>query len=298
MKCLAVFLTLIAVTSTALADKSDQDRKNAVDNSKKIMIDLYVSLRNIAFPGSPLASGTAYNRFVLMSPGKVLNYWDYYPGPDYEKSLLRQNSSAREAVIPPAVMEKWFDVSDVMVGADPFSGGTSGKSLSTVYETIISQMELTGLSSKSAAAESRYNEGRNYLTGIIPDPENVTVNATRLALYKRYQDLYTKRQLEMEDEIDMARRTQTATNYELWFQRHYPALNKQVEGAYTQWLVFGEKEKVELYKAYMDVASSGSEIENARMALRASGVTSLDRTRTVYPVSFEPGNWYKYLLPK
>ena len=102
----------------------------------------------------------------------------------------------------------------------------------------------------------------------------------------------------MEDEIDKARRTKSLIDYELWFQRNYPALNSRIEGAYTQWLVFGEKQKVEVYKAYMDVASSGSQIEKARMSLRASGVTSLDRTKTIYPVSFEPGNWYKYLLPK
>ena len=293
-----VVLVLLALATVSLADKSDDDRKKAVDKSKRIMADLYVTFRNLAFPESPLSSGTTYNRFVLMSPGKVLNYWDYYPGPAYENSLLRQNTSALETVIPPAVMEKWFDISDEMVGADPFNGGTSGKSLANVYETIVTQMEVTGLDSKSNEADRRYNEGRNYLTAIVPDPDDTTLNSTRLTLYKRYQDLYTQRQLDMEDKIDEARRTRTSINYEQWFQRNYPALNSRIEGAYTQWLVFGEKEKVELYKAYMDVASSGSEIEKARMSLRASGVTSLDRTRTTYPVSFEPGNWYKYLLPK
>ena len=100
------------MATVSLADETDDDRKRAVDKSQKIMTDLYVTFRNLAFPESPLSSGTTYNRFVLMSPGKVLNYWDYYPGPAYERSLLRQNSSALETVIPPAVMEKWFDISD------------------------------------------------------------------------------------------------------------------------------------------------------------------------------------------
>ena len=291
-------LLLLSLLSFAFANKSDDDRKQAVENSKKILVDLYVTLRNIAFPQSPLSSGTIANRFVLMAPGKVLNFWDYYPGQAYEQSLLHQNSSARESIIPPSVMEKWFDISDVMVGADPFTGGVSGKSMATVYETIISQMELLGIASKSSDAERRFNEGRNYLTALVADPDNPEVNSTRLTLYKRYQDLYTQRQLEMERAIDEARSSRTSLDYELWFQRNYPSLSMRVEGAYTQWLVFGEKEKVELYKAYMDVVSSGSEVENAKMSLRASGVGSLDRTRTVYPVSFEPGNWYKYLLPK
>ena len=48
----------------------------------------------------------------------------------------------------------------------------------------------------------------------------------------------------------------------------------------------------------MDVTSAGAALEEARISMRASGVTSLDRTRTIYPVSFEPSNWYEYLLAK
>ena len=296
LKSVLVLLTLTLFWFVR-ADQNDADQ--ATKNSKKILIGLYLTLRNIAFPESPLTSETITNRFVLMSPGKVLNFWDYYPGQAYERSLLNPaNSTAIDTVVPPSVMEKWFDIADVMVGADPFTGGVSGKSMATVYETIISQMELLGLKLKSNDAEGKFNQGRNYLTAVVPDPDNPAINSTRLTLYKRYQDLYTQRQLEMEQAIDEARSSRSALNYELWFQRNYPSLSMRVEGAYTQWLVFGEKEKVELYKAYMDVESSGSEVEKAKMALRMSGVSSLDRTRTVYPVSFEPGNWYKYLLPK
>ncbi len=292
------FLVLLVLIGLALANKSNKDLEKATLNSKKILLDLYTILRNVAFPESALSSGTISNRFILLSPGKVLNFWDYYPGYEYEQSLLRQNLSAIKSVIPPSVMEKWFDISDSVVGANAISGSITGKSMANVYETIISQLELLGITSKSNNAESRYNEGRNYLTAILPDPENTAINSTRLTLYKRYQDLYTQRQLEMEKKIEEARNSRSSLDFELWFQRNYPSLSMRVEGAYTQWLVFGEKERVELYKAYMDVSSSGSEVEKAKMILRASGVTSLDRTRTIYPVSFEPGNWYKYLLPK
>ena len=300
MKCkLAIVLVSLSLMSYVTAQQSDSERKKAIENSRNISAGLYVALRNIAFPESPLTSSTPVtNRFVLMSPGKVLNFWDYYPGQAYEQSLLHQNVSALNSVVPPSVMEKWFDIADVMVGADPLTGGVTGKSMAAAYETIISQMELLGLTSKSSEDERRYNEGRDYLTAVVPDPENPAINSTRLTLYKRYQDLYTQSQLDMDQAIYEARSSQNSLDYELWFQRNYPSLNMRVEGAYTQWLVFGDKERVELYKAYMDVASSGAEVEKAKMALRAAGVTSLDRTRTIYPVSFEPGNWYKYLLPK
>ena len=289
-----VFLLLACVT----CQSSDDKRKAAVDNSAKILTDLYVTLRSIIFPKSPLTGDATSNRFVLSSPGKVLNYWDYYPGPDYEHSLLRENNSAPEAIIPPAVMEKWFDIADTMVGADPFTGGVTAKSMARAYEMILSGINLLGLEKKTSEAQARYSKALSYLTSQISDPENLTVNTTRLSLYSRYQDEYAQKKLNMEEQINNARRSRGYLEYELWFQRSYPSLNSQVEGAYMKWLTFGEKDVVELYKAYVDTGSSGAEVEEARMSLRASAVRSLDRTRTVYPVSFEPGNWYKYLLPK
>ncbi len=292
-----IILSLFLINKTD-AENADKKRKSAADNSGKILTDLYITLRNIVFPKSPLSDGVMNNRFVLLSPGKVLNYWDYYPGEDYEESLLRQNTSAPEVMIPPAVAEKWFDIADVMVGADPFSGGVSGKSMARAYETIVSQMDILGIQTKSTDAQARYNMARDYLIGQVSDPDNLTLNSTRLALYDRYLTQYTQLKLDMEESIADARRTRGAVEYELWFQRNYPSLNSRVEGAYTKFLTFGDKNVVELYKAYLDSASAGSEIEDARMSLRGSGVSSLDRTRTIYPVSFEPGNWYKYLLPK
>lgn len=292
-------VTIATFLLVNVCSKSSEDqRKDAVENSAKILTGLYITLRNIVFPKSPLSEGVSSNRFVLLSPGKVLNYWDYYPGEDYEESLLRRNSSAPEVLIPPAVMEKWFDISDVTVGGDPFNGGVTGKSMARAYETIVSQMNILGIQTKSSDAQANYNKARDYLTAAVPDPDDMTANTTRLSLYDRYLNTYTQYQLEMEEKIEEARRTKSAIEYELWFQRNYPSLNSRVEGAYTKWLAFGNKDMVELYKTYLDTASGGAELGEARMSLRASGVRSLDRTRTVYPVSFEPGNWYKYLLPK
>lgn len=48
---------------------------------------LYNTLRSIAFPQSPSLSQTTDSRFILMVPGKVLNYFDYYPGGEYTKFI-------------------------------------------------------------------------------------------------------------------------------------------------------------------------------------------------------------------
>ena len=201
-------------------------------------------------------------------------------------------------MVPPHVMERWFDLADVMPSPNPLNGQDTGKSLANVYSNILHEINIKGLQEKTMNEKYIYNQGVRFLNEQIEDPENLTKNMTRLALYERYRDEYNDRKLDMEDKIEEKRLNLGSLNYELWFQRHYPSLQSRVESAYTKWMVFGQKELVELNIAYLDTGSSGQIIEEARMALRASGVESLDRTRTVYPVSFEPSDWYKYLIPQ
>ena len=195
-------------------------------------------------------------------------------------------------------MEKWFDLADAVPSFNPMNAQDTGKSLSGLYSSILHESKLLGLESKTKSEKAIYTQAVNYLNGLVPDPENPVMNVSRLTLYERYRDLYNDRKLDMEDAIEEKRTSVGFLEYELWFQRHYPSMQAKVEGAYTRWLIFGDKEKVELYITYMDTGSAGTQLEQGRMALRAAGVTSLDRTRTIYPVSFEPSDWYKYLLPE
>lgn len=86
--------------------------------------------------------------------------------------------------------------------------------------------------------------------------------------------------------------------YQRWLQIHFPALQADLEDAYTEWLVYGKKDIVELYKTYLDVGSHVADLQKARISLRSSNKISLDRASYVYPVHFEPSNWYEYLRPK
>ena len=195
-------------------------------------------------------------------------------------------------------MEKWFDLVDTVPNPNPLNGQDTGKSLSTIYSSILHEIKVKGLESKTQSEKAIYNQSVTYLNELIQDPTDPSQKVARLTLYERYRDLYNDRKLEMEDKIEIQRQTLRALDYELWFQRHYPSLQAKVESAYTQWLIFGEKETVELEIANMDTGSSAQMLEEARMAMRGAGVSSLDRTQTIYPVSFEPSDWYKYLLPE
>ena len=194
-------------------------------------------------------------------------------------------------------MEKWFDLADVIPSANPLSGQDTGRSLANIYRGILTKMTIKNLKEQGEAIQSLYNQAIGFLNEVMPHPEDLGTNTTRLTLYNEYKELYNDRRLEMEDKIEEKRRNLQYLDYELWFQRHYPSLLAKVESAYIRWLIFGQKELCDIYITYLDTGASAKTLEEARVIMRAAGVTSLDRTRTVYPVSFEPSDWYKFLLP-
>ena len=268
--------------------------------STQTLAELYTVIKNVALP-PPSADATGdeptQQRLVLLIPGKVPSYYDYFPGDAYEAYLENPDFgyTDRQVTIPPRIMESMFALADIIPGRFPLRGAETGESMAIIYEDILNKMEVIGFDKKTQDEKKRYVTAVSYLAEEISDPLDVTMKVTRFQLYRRSQELYNARRLEMEELIAQVRNESPGIEFERWFQRNYPTLKSQVEGAYTEWLIFGQKEIVELYKSYLDVESPGVDLEEARMALRASGLSALDRTRTVYPVSFVPGNWYRYL---
>ena len=282
----------------AAGQSSTSNVLNDAAASAQKLARFYTTVRDIALPPVSVdATGDEpiQQRLVMLLPGKVLSYYDYFPGDRYEASLEDPHHDGTQVPIPPRVMENMFALADVIPGVHPLRGAETGESMAIVYDNILNQLEVKGFNQKTQSEKERYVLAIDYLAEEITDPLDVTQNVTRFLLYRRSQDLYNQRRLDMENTISERRQTLPAIEYEHWFQRNYPSLNSEVEGAYTEWLIFGQKEIVELYKSYLDVESPGIELENARVALRASGLSALDRTRTVFPVSFVPSNWYRYL---
>ena len=59
--------------------------------AERSVAGLYQTIRKVAFPASPdLRAGStrADGRFILLMPGKILNFNDYHPGLKYQKDTL------------------------------------------------------------------------------------------------------------------------------------------------------------------------------------------------------------------
>ena len=295
MQLFYIFAAILALF--ALRPTSAQD---STSKSTNTLANLYTVLRDVALPPTSAdATGEepTDQRLVMLIPGKVPSYYDYFPGDAYEAYLENPDFgyTDQQVTVPPRIMENMFALADIIPGRYPLRGAESGESMAIIYESILNKLEVKGFNQKTQVEKERYVTAINYLAEVVPDPLDVTMNVTRFQLYRRSQEQYNEMRLKMENTIDEMRNALPGIPFERWFQRNFPTLKSQVEGAYTEWLIFGQKEIVELYKSYLDVQSAGVDLENARMSLRASGLASLDRTRTTYPVSFVPGNWYRYL---
>ena len=298
----ALFLTLAIGTLLNVAKGADDqpslEKDGGIEKMKANMIGLYDALHAFALPNTN-HSRPVSQRFIMQIPGKVLNPMDYYPGKTYEEYLRNpHNANSSDGEIPPDVMEKMFQLSDVVPGANPLTGGETGISLARMYERILGSLDVVDFAALIEAHGNVYMEALDKLLEPFPDPDDSKNKLPLLELYSRFRAAYHKKQEEMEKTIMEKKEQMTAVKYQVWFQRHFEILNSKVEGAYTQWLLYGRKHLVESYVAHFDITSSGEILEDARIKLRSASFTSQDRSQQVYPVSFTPSNFYRHLNPK
>ena len=308
MKLIVLLLVVLATTADTQDTRYDGEDEATSSSAERQILKLYQVLHDVALPSSDFSlEKPMERRLVLLLPGKILSYDDYFPGNPYVKSLKNQDPNARFVDIPPRIMENMFRLSDVIPGIDPFDGFESGDSLSALYREIVGSIDIKGFQALSEDKKKRFKESVDYLITKVKDPEP-TLNCTsgmpirpeckeitRLSLYRRYQERYNKEKEILETEVEDRRQNLTSLQYQLWFSRTYPSLQARVDGALLDWLVFGDKDNVELFRSRLDTSSPGTVLLEAKSSLRSSEFTSLDRSQKIYPVTFVPGDWYKYI---
>lgn len=100
LTCVWILALLVSYAYCQAAGNTDQQRTEATENARQTTAALYDLIRGIAFPQSPTLDTQATNqnnRFILLMPGKVLNYFDYYPGREYTKFIQVQLIACKPA---------------------------------------------------------------------------------------------------------------------------------------------------------------------------------------------------------
>ena len=284
---LVLFLGFSFIDRRTLVLALDSDQRPAsfsTEYSTNTLAKLYATIRNAALPsaGTFVADDPVSQRLVMLLPGKVLNYYDYFPGEEKETGASGQG-------IPPRVLENMFQLSDVIPGIYPLRGAETGESMAAIYKNILYRMEVKQFGRNIHRHSDKIVQ---LLKREVADPRSTSRLIPLYQLYNRSKASYIQSRVEMENSINDKRQQLSQSKFEEWYRLTAPVLKSKVEGAHTE-LQMIQRKLHDYYK--LDVDLTGLELEEAKVALRSFGLRSVDRSRTIYPVSFTPPHWYKYL---
>lgn len=256
-----------------------------VPSSSQAQAALYTTIHDMALPQLK-AKETLTERFILLEPGEVLDYCDY--------------TKACNPRLPPD--EAAFRLSDAIPSLEPVGGGVTGKSLSTIYSNILYTIDTSTIDDDPFTNKNFIN-AMNYLQEMVFDPADASApNVSRTELYQRYKKHYYNVKQQVSQWIignktaERKREKQELQKYDKWYIESYPTLEALASAAHTQWLVDGQKGRVEDKISIINVKSIRSEIESAKNLLQNDGIPSMDGGSNYYPVEFIPSNWHEYLV--
>ncbi|KAJ4189980.1 hypothetical protein NW767_011478 [Fusarium falciforme] len=127
-----------------------------------------------------------------------------------------------------------------------------------------------------------------------------TPKIPRIDLYQKLLDTYEAERFRWAQFKNDSRPDDNATQdrwnaYDRLLTTYAPVIDAKLEGLWSVLLVRGQYHRVKKYISYLDIETASESLQRAKESLRASVTRSIDDTEDIYPVSFTPNNWAKYL---
>ncbi|RGP77961.1 hypothetical protein FLONG3_3918 [Fusarium longipes] len=283
------------------------DEDKALDMLRRVNL----SLRKAILANFPCA----YEQYVCLSlPGTVI---DTNQGGSYLPAATGITADQRNAINCNEAM-----LTDSMMPLDKVILGPTGKSVTRSYftsldmlvprKTDIGTFDLSGGSSNDVnSPEYKYTQAMTYLRGEAPGSTKNTdndVKGSKDILIKRgvpatTVDMYVEKQLSWSAaraKWDAARNEaidkQNATAFSMR-QKKLKSAQGELHARWMDWVVNGDKLKVDYCFALVDRDSIMARIERAKEATRDAMMTSIDGTEWAQ-VHLEPANWAKLCREK
>lgn len=245
---------------------------------------MYYNLNKVFGGGSQL--------FAMEFPGRVLNRLDYaYHIEDHNSSVLTK---------PYAVSEKEFQLSDNMLDLSPIVQGPNGSFLSNVYNTAIHNYTPKINNLKDFVIDKM--ELRLFLMEKITDEiDGETVTCSRMEFCQRTYLRYLENKYKWDQEkIDKQKQCATSGDldeYAKWLATTSWTKDHELETLFNDAVVRGFYHEVMTILGFLDVSSPAERLSAAKQNKRSSIRRSIDCSRDILPVQFEPSNWFRSLMP-
>lgn len=252
-------------------------------SSDDVMNLIYNNVNKLLGAGSQL--------FAMEFPARPLNARDYEYNTDDCYSTLTK---------PYTVQEKEFLLSDQLYDLSPVVQGTNGERLSTVFNTVINNY-VPRLEALKSFVNDQKNLREWLLTPVTDEVRGERKTMSRMAMARELYDEFLERRNEWYSKKNRVyeeyRAKDDLDGYANWLSSEGLVQEEQISNFYNDAVVRGHYHEVLTLLGFLNVASPSEALENTKQKMRSSLRRSLDGSTDIYPVQFQPSDWFKSLRP-
>lgn len=258
--------------------------ESLVENSSDDVMNLiYNHVNKLLGAGSQL--------FAMEFPARPLNARDYeYDTDDCYSTLTK----------PYTVQEREFLLSDQLYDLSPVVQGTNGERLSTVFNTVINNY-VPRLEALKSFVNDQKNLREWLLAPVTDEVRGERKTMSRMAMARELYDEFLERRNEWYSTKNRVyeeyRARDDLDGYANWLSSEGLVQEEQISNFYNDAVVRGHYHEVLTLLGFLNVSSPSEALENTKQKMRSSLRRSLDGSTDVYPVQFQPSDWFKSLRP-
>lgn len=258
--------------------------ESLVENSSDDVMNLiYNHVNKLLGAGSQL--------FAMEFPARPLNTRDYEYNTDDCYSTLTK---------PYTVQEREFLLSDQLYDLSPVVQGTNGERLSTVFNTVINNY-VPRLEALKSFVNDQKNLREWLLAPVTDEVRGERKTMSRMAMARELYDEFLERRNEWYSTKNRVyeeyRARDDLDGYANWLSSEGLVQEEQISNFYNDAVVRGHYHEVLTLLGFLNVSSPSEALENTKQKMRSSLRRSLDGSTDVYPVQFQPSDWFKSLRP-
>ena len=258
--------------------------ESLVENSSDDVMNLiYNHVNKLLGAGSQL--------FAMEFPARPLNARDYEYNTDDCYSTLTK---------PYTVQEREFLLSDQLYDLSPVVQGTNGERLSTVFNTVINNY-VPRLEALKSFVNDQKNLREWLLAPVTDEVRGKRKTMSRMAMARELYDEFLERRNEWYSTKNRVyeeyRARDDLDGYANWLSSEGLVQEEQISNFYNDAVVRGHYHEVLTLLGFLNVSSPSEALENTKQKMRSSLRRSLDGSTDVYPVQFQPSDWFKSLRP-
>ncbi|MGN1167800.1 MAG: hypothetical protein ACI4S2_15385 [Lachnospiraceae bacterium] len=243
--------------------------------------------------------GAGDQLFTMEFPARPLNQNTYRYNADGVYSMLTK---------PAVITEAEFELSDALYDTAPIVQSGNGEKLSTVYSSLLNNYVPKMDFLKAFVTDKEHL--RKWLLTEVPDisfdennkPVSSETKISRMELCKKLYGIYLgernkwykEKNERFNDSKDDAAKLE---DYAKWVSSEGLVRDEELNNLFNDAVVRGNYHEVMTILGFLNVESPAETLEKTKQNMRACEKRSLDGSGLVYPVQFQPTDWFKALTP-